>query len=127
MYSERYEIYIEEMTEDIGIAAKQLADNAEKDIPEMGCFPKMTVQFKGQSGKLDITNWQLAICSISKIDGGDENKRYLEVSGYLKGGYKISCYNFCGTKSDCIKQLRNPSYVERIKQTMRLNLNAMDD
>lgn len=127
MYSERCEVYIEEMTDDIGVAAKLLADQVEKEIPETGLFPKISVRFKDKSGKLDITDWQLTICCIDEIDGGDENKRYLEVSGFLKSGYKISCYNFCGTKSECVEMLRNPSYVEKIKNTMRINLNAMDD
>lgn len=126
MYSERYEPYIEEMTEDISSAAKLLALEAEKNVPETGLFPKITVEFKDKSGILDITYWQLNVCSLY-IEGGNIDKRYLEVTGTLKSGYKISCLNFAGTKSECIDMLRNSSYVEHVKQTMRVNLNAMDD
>lgn len=126
MYCESFEPYIEDMTDDIYIAANRLASETESKVPEIGLFPKITVEFKDKSGILDITYWQLNICSIC-IDGGNEDKRYLEVSGTLKNGYKISCLNFAGSTSDCIEQLRNPSYVERVKQTMRVNLNAMDD
>lgn len=49
--------------------------------------------------------YQKRDCSISKADGGNENKRYLEVSGLLKSGYKISSFNFCGTKSECIRAI----------------------
>ncbi len=126
MYSERYEPYIEEMTEDISAVAKSLALEAERDVPETGLFPKISVEFKDKSGVLDITYWQLNVCSIY-IEGENNDKRYLEVSGTLKSGYKISCLNYAGTKSECIEMLRNPSYVENVKQTMRVNLNAMDD
>lgn len=125
MYSERYEPYIEEMTEDISDAARLLALDAERNVPETGLFPKITVEFKDKSGILDITYWQLNICSF--IEGGNGDKRYLEVSGTLKGGYKMSCFNFAGTTSECIEMLRNPFYVEKVKQTMRASLNAMDD
>lgn len=125
MYSERYEPYIEEMSEDISSAARSLALEAEREVPETGFFSNISVEFKDKSGVLDITNWQLNICSIY-IEDGDKNRRYLEVSGTLKGGYKISCFNFAGTKSECIEMLRNPFYVEKVKQTMRVNLNAMD-
>ena len=49
MYSERYEPYIEEMTEDISDVAKSLALEAERDVPETGLFPKITVEFKDKS------------------------------------------------------------------------------
>lgn len=126
MYSERYEPYIDAMSNDISIAANILASETESKVPEKGLFSKITVEFKDKSGMLDITCWQLNICSMS-IDGGNEDRRYLEVSGILKSGYKISCLNFAGTTSECIEQLRNPFYVERVKQTIRVNLNAMDD
>lgn len=126
MYSERYEPYIEEMSEDISSAASSLALEAEREVPETGLFSKISVEFKDKSGVLDITNWQLNICSLY-IEDGNRDQRYLEVSGTLKGGYKISCFNFVGTKSECIEMLRDPSYVEKVKQTMRVNLNAIDD
>lgn len=126
MYNEECETYIEEMTEDISTVAKLLASETEKKVPETGPFPKITVEFEDKSGMLDITYWQLSVCSIY-IEGKKEDRRYLEVSGTLKGGYKISCLNFAGTTSECIEMLRNPSYVENVKQTMRVNLNAMDD
>lgn len=127
MYADGDEIYIETMTADITAAVERLAIEVEKNVPDTGWFSKVTIPFKDNSKGLDITDWQLAICSISKADGGNENKRYLEVSGLLKSGYKISSFNFCGTKSECIERLRDPSYVERIKVTIRVNLNAMDD
>lgn len=126
MYSENDETFIEKMTEDISAAARLLALGTEKEVPKAGLFPKITVEFKDKSGKLDITYWKLSICSIS-IDGGNENKRYLEVSGTLRNGYEVSCFIFAGTTSECIEQLRNTSYVKRVKQTIRLNLKAMDD
>lgn len=39
----------------------------------------------------------------------------------------MSCFNFAGTTFECIEMLRNPFYVEKVKQTMRASLNAMDD
>lgn len=125
MYADGDEIYIGTMTADITAAVERLAIEVEKNVPDTGWFSKVTIPFKDNSKELDITDWQLVICSISKADGGNENKRYLEVSGLLKSGYKISSFNFCGTKSECIE--RDPSYVERIKVTIRVNLNAMDD
>lgn len=127
MYTDRDEIYIEAMTADIAAAAECLAIETEKNVSETGWFAKITIPFYDNSKGLDITDWFLSVCTICEADGGNEDKRYLEVSGLLKGGYKISSFNFCGTKSECIEQLRNPSYVERIKNTIRVNLNAMDD
>ena len=54
---------------------------------------------------MTFMKYQKRDCSISKADGGNENKRYLEVSGLLKSGYKISSFNFCGTKSECIRAI----------------------
>lgn len=126
MYSSNDEIYIEAMTDEIELAITSLIPELEK-VPETGLFAKITTTFKDKSGKLDITEWQLSVCTISKIDGGNENKRYLEVSGKLKSGYKISCFNFCGTKQECIEILRNTYYVEKVKHSIRVNLNGMDD
>lgn len=126
MYNEKCETYIEEMTEDISTAARLLASETEKKVPETGPFSKITVEFEDKSGMLDITYWQLSVCSIY-IEGKKEDRRYLEVSGTLKGGYKISCLNFAGTTSECIEMLRNPYYVEKVKNTIRVNLNGMDN
>lgn len=58
MYNEKCETYIEEMTEDISTAARLLASETEKQVPETGPFPKITVEFEDKSGMLDITYWQ---------------------------------------------------------------------
>lgn len=115
------------MTEDICDAVMLLASQVEAEVPEKGLFEKVAVTFEDKSGKLDITKWGLAVCSIGNFDGADVDKRYIDLYGLLNGGARMSTLIFCGTKAECIETLRHPDYVEKIKSTIRNSLFWMDD
>lgn len=127
MYSSSDEVYVEAMTEDICDALMLLASQVEAEVPEKGLFEKVAVTFEDKSGKLDITKWGLAVCSIGNFDGADVDKRYIDLYGLLNGGARMSTLIFCGTKAECIETLRHPDYVEKIKFTIRNSLFWMDD
>lgn len=127
MYGSSDEVYVEAMTEDIRNAVMLLASQAEVRVPEKGLFEKVKVAFEDKSGKLDITRWGLAVCSIGNFDGADVDKRYIDLYGLLNGGARMSTLIFCGSKAQCIETLRHPDYVEKIKSSIRNSLFWMDD
>ena len=121
MYGSSDEVYVEAMTEDIRNVVMLLASQAEAEVPEV------KVAFEDKSGKLDITRWGLAVCSIGNFDGADVDKRYIDLYGLLKGGARMSTLIFCGSKAQCIETLRHPDYVEKNKSSIRNSLFWMDD
>lgn len=127
MYGSSDEVYVEAMTEDIRNAVVLLATVAEVKVPEHGLFEDVRVNFEDKSGKLDITRWGLAVCTIGNFDGADVDKRYIDLYGLLKGCARMSTLIFCGSKAQCIETLRQPDYVEKIKSTIRNSLFWMDD
>lgn len=127
MYGSSDEVYVEAMTEDIRSVVMLLASQAEAEVPEKGLFEKVKVAFEDKSGKLDITRWGLAVCSIGNFDGADVDKRYIDLYGLLNGGARMSTLIFYGTKAECIETLRHPDYVEKIKSSIRNSLFWMDD
>jgi len=107
----------------------QLADEVERTVPPSGKFKPLYFSFRDDTNSLDIVIWSIRVRDL--IYGGCDpdvlSKRYIEVVGYLNGGYCITRIIGSGRTEECATLLRSSSFVDKVMQAMIGLLNNCDD
>jgi len=107
----------------------QLADKVERTVPPTGKFKPLYFSFRDDTNSLDIAIWSIRVKDL--IYGGCDtdalSKRFIEVVGYLAGGYCITRMAGSGSTEECAALLRSPSFVDKVTQAMTGLLKNCDD
>lgn len=107
----------------------ELADEVERSVPPSGKFQPLFVFFEDKTKSMDIVSWSLKVRDLI-YDGCERelwSKRFLEVVGYVGGGYCITQMVGSGSVEECAEQLRSRSFVVKVMETMMELLDNWDD
>lgn len=128
MYRDSDYTTIEKMRPKLTEGFGQLADEVERTVPSTGKFKPLYFSFQDDTESLDIVIWSIRVKDL--IYGGCDaealSKRYIEVVGYLNGGYCITRIIGSGRTEECATLLRSSSFVDKEMQAMIGLLNNCD-
>lgn len=110
-------------------AFARLAEEVERSVPPSGKFDPLYASFEDTTGSLDIVNWSMKCCDLIYNGCGSEvlSRRYLELVGYLGGGYCITRVVGLGSVAECAALLRSRPFVDKVMEAMKSQLGKCDD
>lgn len=107
----------------------ELADEVERKVPPSGKFEYLYGLFEDETKSMDIIYWSITVRDLEFDNCGEEilRKRYLELVGYLGGGYGITRIVGSGSVKECAELLRSQTFVATVMDAMKELLDNCDD
>lgn len=107
----------------------ELADEVERSVPPSGKFQPLYASFEDETRSLDITIWSLKVRDLIYNNCSEDvySMRYLELVGYLRGGYCITRIVGSGSVEECAKLLKSHTLVANVMDAMKQLLDNSND
>lgn len=121
MYKEQESDIIASMEPMLTKKFAELADEVERKVPPSGKFEPLYATFEDETQSLDIALWSMKVCAPVYYNCSEEElrKRYLELRGYLSGGYCITRIVSLGSVKECAELLRSHTFVIKVMDAMK--------
>lgn len=129
MYRERDAEAIAKLEPTLTRKFAELADRVILTVPPVGKFDPLFATFDDETKSLDIVSWSVKVRDLifDRCSEDVLSKRYLELVGYLGGGYCITRIVGSGEVEECAKLLRSQAFSSKVMETMRELLSKCDD
>lgn len=120
MYKDSDSDTIKAMRPEMEKLFNELADEVEAHVPQSGRFQPLLAFYSDKTASMDIVNWAMKVRNLI-YDGCEKelwHKRYLELVGYVGGGYCGTLVVGSGSVEECAALLRSPDFVWKVMREM---------